>query len=76
LGASGFVRHFQKLDSLHVHGSINRLQIAHPVEDDGRKVRASCFDSLPVMPAWSEVLVLAELGFFQVIRARVGKLNL
>ncbi|UHD19037.1 hypothetical protein [Thiocapsa bogorovii] len=53
-----------------------RLQIAHPVEDNGRKVRASCFDGLPVMPVWREVLALAKLGFFQVVGQRVGKMHL
>ena len=52
------------------------FHVANQVEDVGRKMRASSFHGLPVMPTWIEVLVLAELGFFEVIGEGIGKLNL
>ncbi len=57
-------------------GDSSQRVIAHPVEDDDRKLRASYFGGLPVMPTGIEVCVLARFGFFHVVGQRVGKLNL
>ena len=52
------------------------LPNAHPVKNDSSKVRAGCLNGAPIMPAWIEILVLAQLGFFQVVRHGIGQLNL
>ena len=54
---------------------IRRVHSAHPVKNHGRKARAGGFDGLPVMPARVEIRLLAQIGFFQVIRPRAGKLG-
>lgn len=39
-------------------------------------MRTSGFYRIPVMPARIKALVLAQLGFFQIVWHRIGELNL
>ena len=62
-----------------VHSLVVRtiiIPIAHSIENHGRKVRASGFNGLPIMPTGIEAFVFAKFDVFQVVGQRVGKLDL